>query len=63
MAKRPRRPTVVMEFSGERPAGDIVDGSQEYLDALDEAKLEADDDTRLMSADELAIWLRPTAVD
>lgn len=51
-----KRTSVILEFSGERPAGDIVDGSQEYLDALDEAKLEADDDTRLMTADELADW-------
>lgn len=52
------RPMIILEFSGERPAGDIVDGSQEYLDALDAAKLEADDDTRLMTADELAAWLK-----
>jgi len=63
MAKRPGRPTVILEFSGERPAGAIVDGSQEYLDALDEAKLEADDDTRLMTVEELADWLKPTAID
>jgi len=53
-----RRPTVILEFNGKRPAGDIVDGAQEYLDALDEAKLEADDDTRLMTADELRDWLK-----
>jgi hypothetical protein len=52
------RPNIILEFSGERPAGDIVDGSQEYLDALDEAKLEADDDTRLMTLDELTAWLK-----
>jgi len=52
-----KRPTVILEFNGQRPAGDIVDGAQEYLDALDEAKLEADDDTRLMTADELRDWL------
>jgi len=53
-----KRKMVILEFSGERPAGDIVDGSQEYLDALDEAKLEADDDTRLMTVDELTDWLK-----
>ena len=46
-------PTIILEFSGERPPGEIVDGSQEYLDALDEAKLEADDDTRLKTLDEI----------
>jgi hypothetical protein len=63
MPKRPRRPTVVMEFSGKRPKGDIVDGSQEYLDALDQARLEADDETRPKTLDELAIWLKSTAID
>lgn len=53
-----KAPTVILEFSGKRPAGAIVDGSQEYLDALDEAKLQADDDTRLMTADELRDWLK-----
>lgn len=48
-----KAPLVILEFSGEPPAGDIVDGSQEILDALDDAKLEADDETRLMTADEL----------
>lgn len=63
MAKRPRRPTVVMEFCGKRPKGKIVDGSQEILDALDEAKLEADDETRLMTADELAAHFGGTTSD
>lgn len=63
MSKPPRRPTVIMEFSGKRPKGHIVDGSQEYLDALDEAKLEADDETRLKTADELAERFRRTTGD
>lgn len=53
-----KAPTVILEFSGKRPPGDVVDGSQEYLDALDQAKLEADEDTRLMTADELRDWLK-----
>lgn len=53
-----KRPTVILEFNGKRPAGDIVDGAQEYLDALDEAKLEADDDTRLMTLAEIRDWLK-----
>lgn len=48
-----RKPTAVIEFSGKRPKGKVVDGSQEILDALDQAKLEADDETRLKTLDEL----------
>lgn len=58
--KRPRarKPTAVIEFSGKRPKGKVVDGSQEILDALDTAKLEADDETRLMTADEILLAAR-----
>lgn len=50
---RARKPTAVIEFSGRRPKRNVIDGSQEILDALDEAKLQADDETRLKTLEEL----------
>ena len=51
----------MIEFSGERLSGAVVDGSQNILDALDEAKLEADDETRLKTLEEILCEARRRA--
>jgi len=45
-----RRPNVIIEFSGQRPEGDIFDGAQAFLDELGDIP-----DDELTTLDEIEV--------
>ncbi len=47
-----KKPTVIFEFSGKRPEGDIVDGARELIDEA-EPRLDADPDMKPLTLAEI----------
>lgn len=53
-----RRPNVIIEFSGQRPEGDIIDGARELIEEA-EPRLDADPETRPKTLAEIEAQYRP----
>lgn len=53
-----RHPNVIVEFSGKRPEGDIVDGARDLIEEA-EPRLNADPDTKPKTLAEIEAQYRP----